>query len=389
MPRIVADPAIPGIAAALAPHEAELVLVPGRQWTPALVREADALLLRSVTRVDRELLQGSRVRFVASATSGIDHVDTGWLARQGIDFVHARGCNARSVAEYVLACLLVLYPQGLEGLTVGIVGRGEVGSRLQALLGALGVRCLVNDPPLAEQGVPGLSPLEALTAADVISLHVPLTREGPHPTQGLIGDEFLAALKPGTVLINSARGGVVEESALLRWLAGTPGNQAVIDCWQGEPEIDPALLQAAVLATPHIAGYSLDGRLRAGRLVYQALCRAFGWEPLGLPACRPPAAGGALHPEGEAPWELLRSTVLSCYDPRCDAAALHRLREGDGRVPGTAFEALRRDYPVRREFPATAVRLERTPEGGAELLQAAGFHLSRAGSPGPSNERRE
>ncbi len=376
MLRVVADPAIPGLAGALAPHDADLVLVPGRQWTPALVREADALLVRSVTRVNRELLQGSRVRFVASATSGIDHVDTGWLARSGIAFAHARGCNARSVAEYVLACLLLLYPEGLEGLTVGIVGRGEVGSRLQALLEALGARCLVNDPPLEEEGVQGLSPLEALTAADVISLHVPLTREGPHPTWGLIGGEFLAALMPGAVLINSARGGVVEEAALLRWLAGAPGNRAVIDCWRGEPEIDPALLEAAVLATPHIAGYSLDGRLRAGRLVYQALCRALGWEPLGLAACRPPPAGGPLRPAGRTPWELLRDAVLSCYDPRRDAAALHRLRERDGRVPGPAFEALRRDYPVRREFPATALRLERAPQGAAGLLQAAGFHLS-------------
>lgn len=343
----------------------EVVRRPGRAIAPADVADADALFVRSVTPVDRHLLAGSRVRFVGSATIGTDHVDIDWLRGRGIDFAHAPGCNATAVADWVVAALAALAVEGLHELgagTAGIIGVGQVGSRVARRLEALGYTVRRCDPPRAEaEGGAGFVDLAEALACDVVSLHVPLTDNGDHPTRNLIDGPALARIGAGAVLLNAARGGVVDEDALATRLDDGPALHAVLDTWLGEPAIDVDLLARAALGTPHIAGYSLEGRLRGTAAVARAAADCFGL-PLGwdwrdaLPAAPAVAAGGAI-----------ALVVLSAYDPRRDDRALRALARLPGPERGPAFDRLRRDYPVRREFPS------RPLAGPSAALLAAGF----------------
>ena len=276
--KIVADENIPCVAEAFA-SLGEVTLCPGRSMRAADVRDADILLVRSVTRVGPELLEGSRVRFVGSATIGFDHVDRDYLQERGIGFATAPGSNATSAAEYVVSALLVLAERKgfeLAGRRVGIVGCGNVGSRVRDRLTALGMQCLVNDPPLkAQGGHDDYVGLDDILDADVITFHVPFTREGDWPTWHLADRAFLERLKRGAVLVNTARGAVVDNAALDALLAARDDLTVVLDVWEGEPAISEALLQKVDIGTPHIAGYSLDGKLRGTDMIYRAACAHF------------------------------------------------------------------------------------------------------------------
>ena len=215
--RIIADPNIAYVREAFAAL-GELCVVPGRDWTPEIARDADLLLVRSVTRVDAALLAGSRVRFVGTATSGVDHIDLEYLSHKGIAFAAAPGSNATAVAEYVLSALLALVQErgvSLTGMTAGIIGCGQVGARVTDLLGALGIECIINDPPLQERtGDAKYRTLDDALSAHVVSLHVPLTASGSHPTVNLIGLDELTRMRNDAILINTARGGVVERAGI-------------------------------------------------------------------------------------------------------------------------------------------------------------------------------
>ncbi len=207
-------------------------LLAGRSMRNADLQETDILVVRSVTKVNAQLLAGTPVRFVATATAGFDHIDLDYLRGQGIGFARAPGCNAVSAAEYVLAALShwsLLRNKPLQECSIGIIGYGNVGSRVRRLCESIGMRCIVNDPPLQEQGVAGLHPLEAALACDIVTLHVPFTRDGTHPTFRLLDAARLAALRPATLLLNTARGGVVDETRL----AGTPANPRRSGCGAG------------------------------------------------------------------------------------------------------------------------------------------------------------
>ncbi|GMU45618.1 MAG: erythronate-4-phosphate dehydrogenase [Porticoccaceae bacterium] len=340
--KIVADENMPLLAELFGAH-GEVVALPGRAIGPAAVRAADVLLVRSVTPVDAALLAGSRVRFVGSATSGCDHVDQPWLARAGIHFAHAPGCNAGAVVQYLLSAFCVLRPAWRE-LVVGIVGCGAVGGRLYRLLRGLGVRCLVSDPLLPATALPERRDLDAVLAgADILCLHVPLTRSGDHPTFHLLDAGRLARLKPGCLLINAARGAVVDNAALRRRLAAGAPLTAVLDVWEGEPYLDLALWQWVASGTPHIAGYSREGRENGTRAVHAAFCAWRGVAPPATPAARP-------WPLAVAPGsDALARAVLATFDVRVEhrrmAAAL-AVADDIGR----AFDALRRSCPERREF---------------------------------------
>ncbi|MEW6272322.1 MAG: 4-phosphoerythronate dehydrogenase, partial [Thermodesulfobacteriota bacterium] len=278
-PRLVVDENIP-LAREAFGGLGDVELLPGRRIDAAAVARADALIVRSVTRVDERLLAASPVRFVATATIGTDHVDLAYLERRGAAFAHAPGCNARSVAEYVTAALLELEHDRMRdfaGATIGVVGAGNVGSRVSALASALGMRVLVCDPPRAEaEGPEAFHALDTLLdEADVLTLHVPLTRDGRHATRHLVGAAEIARLRPGAVLINTSRGGVVDDQALHRACA-SGRVAAVLDVWEGEPEPALALIEVVRLATPHVAGYSLDGKLAGTRMVAEAAYRFFG-----------------------------------------------------------------------------------------------------------------
>ena len=378
--RILADPNITQVEAAFAGF-GEVVLKPGREWTPALARDAEMWLVRSVTRVDERLLDDSRVRFIASATSGVDHVDLDLLARRGVQFASAPGSNACSVAEYVVAAVLEMLGderRSVAGMTAAVIGAGQVGSRVALLLEALGIRCLLNDPPLkAAGGDPRFLDLDAVLGADIVSLHVPLTRDGPHPTSRLLDAARLKRLRPDAILINTARGGVIDEAALLAILAERPGMRCVIDCWEGEPAIDPALLQRATIATPHIAGYSFDGKLRATEMIYAAACEHFQrsrqWRPRPVQAV-PPAI--TIDPAGAL--AAFRSAVRNCYDVTQDSGRLKAMLSLPPTERAAGFDRLRRDYPVRREFAACAVTTATPDASFAETLSRLGFRLQPA-----------
>lgn len=360
--RIVADENIPLVAEAFG-RFGEVRTVPASSLTPALVRDADVLLVRSVTRVDAGLLAQSRIRFVGSATIGTEHVDIPALQERGIVFRHAPGSNAESVVEYVLAALLTLAVRRgdhLRDRQVGIIGCGNIGSRLAQRLPALGARVLCNDPPLAAMAEQAGRPHEyvslerVLTECDVVTLHVPLTSAGPWPTRHLIADAALEQLKPGAWLLNSSRGAVVSNAALRRSLARAVPAELVLDVWEDEPEPDPELLALTDLATPHIAGYSWDGKVNGTVMLYHALVREFGLEPhWNAAAAFAPAPGDEARLEAPPPLpetQWLHALTRQLYDIEQDDARMRRLRALPAAARATAFRELRRTYPRRRAF---------------------------------------
>lgn len=376
--KIVADENIPAVTEAFAAL-GEVALVRGRGLEPAQVADADVLLVRSVTRVDERLLAGSKVRFVGSATIGFDHVDRDWLAAHGIGFATAPGSNATSAAEYVVSVLMVLSQQQgfrLAGRSVGIIGCGNVGSRVKSRLSALGMTCRVNDPPLHAAGVAGeYVSLEEVLACDIVTVHVPLETGGAHPTRHLIDAEALARLRPGAILLNTSRGAVADNAALLEVLRRRDDLTVVLDVWEGEPSISVDLLKQVALGTPHIAGYSLDGKLRGTEMICRAAC-----DFLGVPAdwdarrVLPSVAPVDISPLADAdPETLARAAVLGCYDVRVDDEHLRRLLELDVEERPVYFDRLRKHYPVRREFAATPLVRGTLTDAQQRVLTGLGF----------------
>jgi len=383
--KIVADKAIPFLHRYFSPL-GEITAMDGRDIGPAAVRDADVLLVRTVTRVNGDLLAGSPVRFVGSPTSGTDHMDLAWLDRAGITWAAAPGGNARSVAEYVISALLVMSEslgRELVGMRAGIIGCGHAGSAVARMLQGIGVECVLHHPPL--QAATGGAEYQALSTAmdvDIVTLHVPLTRAGRYATTGMVNAGFLAALRPEVILVNTARGEVVDETALVGALRKRPGLRAIIDVWAREPDVNAALLQEADIATPHIAGYSTDGRLHATATIAGALWRSAGATrddsaPMELPEPGVPVIHIA---PGMDPMSAVQMAVLSSYDVRSDAIVLRRLAQDDAAALARGFSEARNTYPLRREFSAHCVLV---PAGAAPAthtaLNALGFQVREEG----------
>lgn len=371
--RVVADENMPLVAECLAGHEVRRL--PGRRLRREDLLAADALLVRSVTRVDPDLVAGTPVRFVGSATIGTDHLDLDGLAGLGIAVAAAPGCNARAVGEYVATVLASLAAEqgwAPAARTLGVIGLGNTGREVLALARVLGLRVLGCDPFVTLPGVEQVGLAELLRRADIVSCHVPLSRGGPHPTWHLLDAAALAGLPDQAILVNASRGEVVDGAALAAALTARPGLTAVLDVWEGEPRVPAGLLGAVRWGTPHVAGYSQEGKWRGTALVCAALCAHFG-----LPAPRSLAALLAAVPApaplrvaGEgAPARLAALLQQACPLARDDAALRASLAAPD---PAAAFDALRRDYPPRREFTSQRVAL---PPGDPlwPLLTALGF----------------
>ena len=329
--KIIADSAIPFLKGVLEPF-AEVRYLPGKAISAADVRDADALLTRTRTRCDAALLAGSRVRLVATATIGFDHIDTAWCAAHGITVTTAAGCNARGVLQWVAAALVHLSrTQGWQPAerTLGVVGVGHVGSLVKTYAEAWGFRVLCCDPPREERERCGFLPLEEVARqADILTFHTPLD----DTTRRMAGEELFRRMKPGAVVMNSSRGKVVDGAALLR-----SGLEWALDVWEHEPDLDPELLGKALLATPHIAGYSEQGKANATAMSVAALARCFGlpfegWYP-------PEAAPSAPRPIA---WQELCDTIGGVYDIGAES---RRLKEHPG-----DFESLRDRYAYRREY---------------------------------------
>lgn len=358
--RILADENIPVVDAFFA-DQGSIRRLPGRAIDRAALAEVDVLLVRSVTEVSRAALAGSPVRFVGTCTIGTDHLDLDYFAEAGIAWSSAPGCNARGVVDYVLGCLLAMAEvrgADLAERTYGVVGAGQVGGRLVEVLRGLGWKVLVCDPPRQAREPDGeFVSLERLLAeADVISLHTPLNRDGEHPTRHLLDGPRLAALRPGTWLVNASRGAVVDNQALRRLLEGGADLEVALDVWEGEPQADPELAARCLIATPHIAGYSLEGKLRGTAQIYQAYCAWRGIaERVSLQDVLPETwlAGLQLNPGCDPAWALA-TLCRAVYDPRSDDAAFRRSLTGDSATRRAAFDALRKHYPRAARSPACA-----------------------------------
>ncbi|ROM90981.1 4-phosphoerythronate dehydrogenase PdxB [Pseudomonas brassicacearum] len=374
---IVADENIP-LLDAFFEGFGEIRRVPGRSIDRATVEQADVLLVRSVTNVDRDLLEGSNVRFVGTCTIGTDHLDLDYFQQAGITWSRAPGCNARGVVDYVLGSLLTLAE--IEGVdlterTYGVVGAGEVGGRLVKVLQGLGWKVLVCDPPRqAAEGGEFVSLEQIIGQCDVISLHTPLSNNAEHSTWHLFDQNRLNQLKPGAWLINASRGPVVDNTALREVLLAREDLQAVLDVWEGEPSVDIGLAELCVIATPHIAGYSLDGKQRGTAQIYQAFCQFLG-QPAQvsldqlLPA--PWLAQVHLNASCDPAWALAM-VCRGVYDPRRDDADFRRSLVVSGAEQRTAFDLLRKHYPERREIDGLKVRIEGESPALRQMVAALG-----------------
>lgn len=355
---------------------------PGRALGNEMLKDVDLLFVRSITNVNEQLLAGTRVSFVATATAGTDHVDAAYLERAGIAFSDALGSNANSVAEYVVAALMVLAGRHgitLRGKSIGIVGAGHVGSLVGKNARALGMRVLLNDPPRqrAEKDFPGVSLDEAL-AADIVTLHVPLNKTGVDRTLHLLDEPRLRALNDGCILIQSCRGAVVDNAALTRVITSGKPLRRVLDVWEGEPEIDRELLGLADIGTPHIAGYSWASKINGTAMVYDAACRFLGvkqsWTPPLLPeGVTAPSVDLSAHThDADA---AVRHAVQSVYRIEGDDQRMRAAAAGGQTAPMHWFDRLRKEYPVRFEFHQSSVA--GATDEVKPILAGLGFRIPR------------
>ncbi|MDE5812374.1 MAG: 4-phosphoerythronate dehydrogenase [Muribaculaceae bacterium] len=331
--KVIIESHIPAVPVELAEHFNVVRLEPALITTEA-VADADALIVRTRTRCNASLLAGSRVKFVATATIGTDHLDLPWLAANGIEAVSAPGCNAPAVAQYVFASLLHS-GIALRGKTLAVIGVGHVGTIVARWGETLGINVLRVDPPRQRRGDPGhwLTLDEAASQADIITFHTPLTLSGSDATYHLASQQLIGRLKSGAILINAARGEIFDTEAVVNAVEAGTIAAPIVDCWENEPDISLRLLQSAAVATPHIAGYSLEGKLRATSTVIAALCRRFNAPLPHLPQINDPEGHGASAPTAEA--------IANSYNPLIDTAGL--------RHDPSLFEQLRNLYQLRNE----------------------------------------
>lgn len=331
-PAIIIEDRIPFIKGVLEPF-ADVTYLPSDAIDAKAMENADALITRTRTRCDASLLEGSRCRFIATATIGTDHIDLDYCRARNITVCNAPGCNAPGVGQYVVRALLEMYgAQQLRGLTLGVVGVGNVGKIVDRWARGLGMQTLLCDPPRADrEGGDGFVDLgEIYDRADVVTFHTPLTRSGKHPAYHLFDEAAVTQLKRKPLIINAARGAVVDNTVLTEALERGAVSGAVIDCWENEPDIDRNLLSRCNIATPHIAGYSREGKIRATIMAVEALCRHFG-----LPQPR-----WAENPQN-VPVTVTPESVIASYDIMADSRALKN--------DPSSFESLRNNYNFRSE----------------------------------------
>lgn len=372
--KVIVDDKIPYIKGALEPF-AEVVYLPGKNTTPEVVKDADVIITRTRTICNEKLLAGSKVSMIATATIGFDHIDTEYCDNAGIEWTNAPGCNSWSVAQYIMAALHTLALEKkltLSEMTIGVVGAGNVGSKVAALCNAIGMSVLVNDPPRqrAEGDAGFVSLKEIQENADIITIHTPLTLDGEDKTFHIVDQSFIDACKDGVFVINCARGEIFETSSVVDALTSGKINEAIVDCWENEPDIDQELLDRTFISTPHIAGYSRDGKANGTSMSIQAISRKFdlgidNWqcENVELPENTCIEIDGS----GKTTQQIIAEAVLFTYPILKDS---NRLKNSI-----LTFEKQRGDYPVRREFPVYSVKVKNASADVIKILSDLGFQI--------------
>lgn len=376
--KIICDNKIPFLKGALEPY-AEIIYLPGSETTPEVVRDADAIITRTRTKCNESLLKGSSVKMIATATIGFDHIDTAWCEANGIDWTNAPGCNSWSVQQYIASLLVSLsrtYGFDPKEKTLGVIGVGNVGSKVARIAALLGFKVILNDPPRQRaEGLKDFVDLDTLLSeSDIITCHVPLQRNGQDCTYHLFDAARIASLRKDQILINSSRGEVVDNKALKQALQDKAILAASLDVWENEPGIDPELLSLLYTGTPHIAGYSLDGKANGTMMSVQAIGRRFDlpcsdWQVTEIPLPAQPVEF-TLDAAGKTARQVLADAIMYTYNIKDDDA---RLRADIG-----TFEKQRADYPVRREFTAFTVKVLNDENGRATvILREAGFNVEQ------------
>lgn len=364
---IVADDKIPFLKGVFEPF-ANVKYLPGKNITPADLSDADALIVRTRTKCNKALLQNTPVRFVATATIGFDHINPADLEALNIQWTNAPGCNADSVKNYISSALAAM-DRDLSGKTLGIIGVGHVGSRVAIVGKAFGMNVLLNDPPRAEkEGSDKFVTLdELLEKSDIVTLHVPLSKDGKYPTLQMADEKFFSKMRNGACFFNSCRGETIDPEAFLKAEKSGKISKALMDVWPGEPDIAPELLNAVDFSTPHIAGYSADGKANGTTAAVRYIAEKLGinalldWTPEKLP--EPVYNSDIILDKAMTRQQALNTAVLHAYDIRKDAEALRNAQD--------KFEFLRGSYWIRREFSAYTVH--NAPETAVEALQMLGF----------------
>lgn len=366
---IIADNTVPYLKGVAEPF-AEIRYISSAEFTHENVKDADVLIVRSIDKCTRELLQGSHVKLITTATIGFDHIDIHYCDEAGIKWTNAPGCNAVSVAQYVLASLIITARrkgEKLPGKTLGIVGVGNVGTQLERLAKAYGMKILRNDPPraLVEKDIL-FDDLNTLASnADIISFHTPLTKEGAFPTYHLANKEFFQRLKKKPWFINACRGAVHDTQALLEAKKTGLISEMIIDCWEKEPNIDRELLELATLASPHIAGFSADGKANGTRMCIEAISQFFNQEIKNIGMITPPAPINPIIDLNLFPENRIEEAILTTFNPLPIDASLRQNPE--------KFEWFRSHYNHPREFSAYTIINATTEE--TSLLKELGFQL--------------
>ncbi|MBK7213557.1 MAG: 4-phosphoerythronate dehydrogenase [Bacteroidales bacterium] len=371
MLKIIADAGIPFLQGVLEPF-GSIEYLPSSAITNDSVKDADAILIRTRTTCNSQLLENSKVKYIGTATIGFDHIDQAYCLGRGIAWTNAAGCNADSVCQYVINSLIFLENQHnsqLSGKTLGIVGLGNVGSRVKAAMELLGLKVLVNDPPRAmTEGNAAYVTLENLLAqSDIVSLHVPLNKDGQYKTHHLISKQELSKFKKGAILINTSRGEVVSNPELLEALKQEAISNTILDVWENEPYPNNELLNLSAISTPHIAGYSLDGKANATSILVQNLSRHFNiplsdWRA-DLSQHQSPLI--TIEGKGKLPEQIAKEALTLTYDILSDDRPL--------RANPDFFEQLRFNYPLRRDIQAYTVQITNGSIEQAVMLEKLGF----------------
>ena len=358
----------------------EVILINTGEFVNKVVKDADVLIVRSETKVDKSLLEGSSVKFVGTATIGTDHIDLDYLISKEIKFASAPGSNSNSVKEYVVSALLFLSNVkgfSLKDKTIGVVGVGNVGNKVVKVAEALGMKVLQNDPPRARaENNSVFLPLDELMDADIITLHVPLTKKGEDATYHFFDEKRISKMKQGAILINTARGAVVDSNALKKAILNNHLSATVIDVWENEPSIDVELLKLATIATPHIAGYSLEGKTNAVQMIRDAVCKHFRieshWDPfeeIGEPELKDIYIENNVNNKEF----LLYMIVKKCYDIYYDHQNMIRMLDLLQSERADYFKSLRTGYRARREFTNVTVHLPNGLSSLKDTIQNFGF----------------
>jgi erythronate-4-phosphate dehydrogenase len=372
--KIIADNKIPFIKGALEPF-ADVIYLPGKEISPDHISDADALIIRTRTKCNEDLLEGSKVRFIASATIGFDHIDTQYCQLKNIVWANAPGCNSSSVEQYVLSSLINISRKrkfNLAGSTIGIVGVGHVGTKIKRIAKILGMNILLNDPPRQrnEGGSEFVSLEKIKNYADIISFHVPLTMTGEDRTFHLVDKKFLNSLGKRVHLINTSRGEVVDQNALKEFITNDKSGAVILDVWENEPFIDSDLLEKTEIATPHIAGYSLDGKANGTQMSVRSLSSFFNlglesWSVDSLPV--PEECRINIDAEERSSESIISEVVLRTYNVMDDDANFRK-------SPGS-FEEQRENYHPRREAGAFTVQLKNDKDNVKDVISRLGFKV--------------